>query len=183
MRRATLAVALGGVLLTGAACDSNTGTSATAATPIPQSPMPTSPTPDYSANTQLVCDKVAGIYRDSFADFATQMGKMIANKEAKQAADADKAEKAAGAELKAIGERVRKETTAAKDPELVRAGRTAADKLVKSAGDAKFFDSIKSTKDLNAAIEDRMLDWMSPITGYCAGQPTVESGPASAPAS
>jgi hypothetical protein len=168
MRRATLAVALGGVLLTGAACDSNTGNSATAATPVPPSPVPTSPTPDYSANTRLVCNKVAGIYRDSFADFATQMGKMIANKEAKLPSEATKAREAAGKELKDVGDKIKQETASAQDPRLQVAGAASAAKFAQTAGDDAFFDKIKSQKDFDRTIESQMQDWLNPVAGYCS---------------
>jgi hypothetical protein len=96
------------------------------------------------------------------------MGKMIAYKGAKQTAEAEKAEKAAAAHLKDIGSKIGKETSVAEDPELKTAGAASAAKLTKSAADTKFFDSIKTTEDLDKKIEDKMVDWMSPVTGYCA---------------
>ena len=169
MRRAYLALALGGVLLSGAACDSDAGGTTTAA-PAATTPstIPTSPPPDYSANTKLVCGKVATIYSKNFSGFATAMGKMIAHKEAKQTAEAEKAEKAAAAHLKSIGASIAKETKAAEDPQLKTAGAASAAKLTRSAADTKFFDGVKTTKDLDRTIEARMTDWMSPVTGYCA---------------
>jgi hypothetical protein len=169
MRRAFLALALGGVLLSAAACDSDAESTTTAA-PAATTPSgaPTSAAPDYSANTALVCGKVSTIYNKNFNGFATEMGKMIAYKGAKQTADAEKAEKAAAAHLKDIGSKIAKETRAAEDPELKTAGAASAAKLTKSAADTKFFDSIKTTEDLDKKIEDKMVDWMSPVTGYCA---------------
>ena len=168
MRRALLALALGGVLLSAAACDSDAGstTAAPAATTPPA--VPTSPAPDYSANTKLVCGKITTIYSENFTGFATAMGKMIAHKEAKQTAEAEKAEKVAAAHLKSIGASIAKETKAAEDPELKTAGAASAAKLTKSAADTKFFDGIKTTNDLNRTIEARMTDWMSAVNGYCA---------------
>jgi hypothetical protein len=119
----------------------------------------------------LLGQHAAGVregHGDGFDGFNAAMGKMIANKEAKQAAEAEKAEKAAAVELKKVGAALKKEISAAEDPELKQAGETSAAKLTKSAADTKFFDSIKSPTDLNKHIEAKMLDWMTPVRGYCA---------------
>jgi hypothetical protein len=169
MRRAILAMALGGILLTGAACDRDAKTRDTAA---PQASsakaVPSaSPEPDYSADTKVVCGKLEKVFNDDLEAFGAQVGKMIAYKEAKQAPEADKAMKAAGAQLKAVGAKVRTETAAAQDPELQSAGATSAAKFVKSASDAKLFARIRTTKDLNRTIEGQMTEWLTPVAGYC----------------
>ena len=168
MRRALLAVALGGLLLTAAACDSDAESTAAAPAATTPSTTPTSAAPDYTANTKLVCDKVSAIFSKDLNGFHTEMGKMIARKEAKEAAEADLAEKAAKAQLKTVGTKIKKETAAAEDPDLQTAGAASAAKLAKSAADAKFFDGIKTTKDLDGKIEGKLTDWMSPVTGFCA---------------
>ncbi|MCA2213605.1 hypothetical protein [Jidongwangia harbinensis] len=168
MRRAFLALALGGALLTASACsDDPEATDAAPAWTTPSAEA-TSPAPDYSANTKVVCGKVNKIFAQDIKAFGTQMGKMIAYKEAKEGAEADKAEKAAGTQLKNIGTKVRKETAAAQDPDLKTAGASSAAKLTKSAADRKFFDSIKTQKDLDRTIENRMAEWLTPVAGYCA---------------
>jgi hypothetical protein len=168
MRRALLAVALGGVLLTATACDSDAETPAAAPAASTPSTAASSAGPDYSVNTKLVCGKVEKVFDADLESFGTQMGKMIAHKEAKQAAEAKKAEEAAAARLKDIAAKVKKETAAAEDPELKTAGETSAAKFATSAADGKFFDSIKTTKDLDRAIEGKMTEWLSPVAGYCA---------------
>jgi hypothetical protein len=168
MRRAILALALGGVLLTGTACHSDAkNTDSTAAAPSP-SAAPSIAAPDYSDNTRLVCGKLQKIFNDDLEAFGTQVGKMIAYKEAKQAPEAAKAQQAAGLQLKAVGAKVKQETAAAQDPELQTAGATSAAKFVKSAGDAKLFARIRSTKDLDRTIESQMNEWLTPVAGYCA---------------
>jgi hypothetical protein len=168
MRRALLAVALGGLLLTAAACDSGAeSTEAAPAATVP-SAAPTSPAPDYTANTKLVCGNVSAIFSDDMTGFHTEMGKMIARKEAKETAEAEQAEKAARAQLKSVGAKIKKATAAAQDPDLQTAGAASAAKLAKSAADAKFFDSIKTEKDLDGRIEAKLVDWMNPVTGFCA---------------
>lgn len=168
MRRALLAVALGGVLLTATACDSDAESPVAAPAATTPSTAATSAGPDYSANTKLVCGKVEKVFDADLEAFGTQMGKMIAHKEAKQTAEADKAEKAAAAGLKNIAVKVKKETAVAEDPELKAAGEASAAKFATSAADSKFFDSIKTTKDLDKTIEGKMTDWLSPVAGYCA---------------
>jgi hypothetical protein len=171
MRRAFLALALGGVLLSAAACDSGDAESTTAA-PAPAattpSATPTISEPDYSANTAQVCGKVKAVFSKDLESFGTQLGRMIAYKEAKQTADAEKAEAAAKKQLKDVGAKVRKETAAAEDPELKTAGETSAGKFTKSAADTEFFDGIRTTKDLDRTIGTKMTDWLSPVAGYCA---------------
>lgn len=168
MRRAFLALALGGALLSAAACDSDAGSTAAAPAPTTPSVAPTSPAPDYSANTAQVCGKVRTVFTKDLQSFGTQLGRMIAYKEAKQAGDAEKAETAAKKQLKDVGTKVLKETSAAEDPELVTAGKTSAAKFTRSAADTRFFDGIRTTKDLDRTIEAKMTDWLSPVAGYCA---------------
>jgi hypothetical protein len=187
MRRALLAVALGGVLLTGTACNADRPTGASAA-PVAPSPTPESAdvaaspqAPDYSADTRAICGRLETVFNDDLTAFHTQMGKMIANKEAKLAPEAAKAQKAAGAELKKVGAKIKKETAAAQDPELRAAGAVSAAKLEKSATDTSFFKKIKTEKDYDRLIEDQLQQWFTPAAGYCAF--TLRSAPASTPAS
>jgi hypothetical protein len=171
MRRAFLAMTIGGVLLTGAACGSDADTTAgpapSTAAAAPSS-EPASPAADYTANTKLVCGKVQKILTEDLKDFGTEMGKMIAYKEAKQTADAEAARKAAGQQLKTVSAKVKKETAAAQDPQLQAAGATSAAKMVKTANDDGFFAKIKSTKDLDKVIETQLTEWFTPVAGYCA---------------
>ncbi|MEV8509592.1 hypothetical protein AB0368_32845 [Actinoplanes sp. NPDC051475] len=170
MRRALLTAALGGILLTGAGCSDggDTEDGAAPAQVVASSAPAASPAPDYSANTKKICDSLDKIFDTELEDFGTEIGKMIAYKEAKQADNAEKAEKAAAKQLRDVGARVRKETTVAQDPELKAAGAASATKFTKSAADAKFFDRIKSTKDLDRILETEMTNWLTPVAGYCA---------------
>jgi Zn-dependent oligopeptidase len=173
MRRALLAVTFGGLLLTGtAACSGGDDTGSVAEAPaivVPSSAAAsTTPPPDYSANTKQVCAKVEKVFDAELEDFGTEIGKMIAYKEAKQTDNAEAAEKAAGKQLKGVGTQIRTLTAAAKDPQVKAAGATSAAKFTKSASDSKFYDRIKSTKDLNKILESKMTEWLTPIAGYCA---------------
>ena len=169
MRRALLAVALGGIVLTGAGCGSDAHPTVNAAPSAGASVAePTSAAPDFSANTELVCGNLEKIFNDDLAGFGTQLGKMIAYREAGQTTEADKAKNAAQDELKGVADKVRKETAAAQDPELRAAGQQSADKFRKSANDATFINQIKSTKDLDRNMQGQMTEWLTPVAGFCA---------------
>jgi hypothetical protein len=168
MRRAFLAVALGGVLLTGAACDSAADTKDNAAPAAAPSAAPSSAVPDYSADTQAVCGRVEKLYNGGLEGFNTQMGKMIANKEAKLTPEAAAARKAAGQELKNVGTKIGQATATAQDPALQQAGSVSAAKFAAAAADNRFFDKIKSQKDFEGVIQGRLQEWLTPIAGYCS---------------
>jgi alpha-beta hydrolase superfamily lysophospholipase len=170
MRRAILAASLGGLLLTGAACDSDAETGARPAPPaVAPSSAPAIAAPDYTADTRRVCGRLEKLIdSDLPTGFGTAIGRMIAQKEAKATAEADKAEKAAGARLTSAAAVIRRETATARDPDLRAAGAASAAKLTAGAADRRFFDGIRTTQDLDRVIETRMGDWLSPVAGYCA---------------
>lgn len=170
MRRAILAVTLGGLLLTGTACDSDA--ESTGAVPAPQvtppSTAPTSPPPDYTADTRKICGELQEVFDDGIADFGTEIGIMIANKESKKSAEADAAEKAAATRLRSMARNIRKRTEKAQDPAVKTAGATSAAKFDKAATDTRFYDSIKTEKDFDQAIKSQLGQWLAPVSGYCA---------------
>ena len=171
MRRAILAVTVGGVLLAASACDSASDTTATSASTAPAPVVSTAPSiavPDYTANNKVVCGKVNKILKEDLNDFATDLGKMVANKEAKLTPEADKAQKDAAAVLKSVGTNLRTATASAQSPELKTAGATSAAKFLKSAGDDKFFDAIKTQKDINKVLDEQTTEWFTPVAGFCA---------------
>ncbi|BFU42009.1 hypothetical protein [Krasilnikovia sp. MM14-A1004] len=169
MRRALLAVTLSGALLTTAACDdAETATPTAAGTTAPTSAAAPAPSAaSYAADTKKVCGQVETIFTADLKNFGTNLGRMIAFREAKQADSADKAEKAARAELKKVAEKIRKQTAAAQDPELRKAGAESAAKFSKSAQDSALLDKIKSTKDLDKSLEGLMSQWLTPVAGVC----------------
>ena len=168
MRRALLAVTLGGVLLTGAACDGDTEPKASAPSAPAPTPEPTVSAADYTADTRKVCDNVKKIFDDDLEPFGTALGKMIAFKEAKLPADAAKAQKTAAKQLKTVAGNIRTQTKAAQDPAIRAAGEASAKKFSASADDKAFYAKIKSTKDLDRVIDGQMGEWLTPIAGYCA---------------
>jgi hypothetical protein len=168
MRRAFMAVTLGGVLLAGTACDSDAQPTATGATTAAPTPAPTASTPDYSANTRLICADVQKVFDTDIEPFGTALGKMIAFKEEKLVKEAEKSEKAARQKLRTVATKIIKATAPADDVAVVMAGKASADKFIASAADDKLYDKLKSSKDLNRFIDGKMGDWLTPISGYCA---------------
>jgi hypothetical protein len=166
MRRALLAVALGGVVLTGA-CSSDAHNKSSATPAAEPSWAQPSAEPDYSANTRQVCGKLEKIFNDDLAGFGTQLGKMIAYKEAKKATEAGKAQQAAAEELKGVAGKIKKETAVALDPEFKAAGQTSAAKFEASAGDDDFFSKIKTARDVDRSLQSQMTEWLSPVAGFC----------------
>ena len=167
MQRAFLAAVLGGILLTGAACGSDADTKDNAA-PATPSAAPVSSAPDYSADTQLICGKLEQLYNGGLEGFNTQIGKMIANKEAKLTPEAGKAREAAGQELRKVGAKIEQETAAAQDPDLRTAGAASAAKFVQTADDDAFFQKITSQKAYDSTIQGQLQEWLTPVAGYCA---------------
>jgi hypothetical protein len=170
MRPAILAVIAGGTLLAGAACDSDANTKAEAADPARTAATAapsTEPAPDYSASTQLVCGKLQSLYTTELRAFGTAMGRMVTYKEAKQAADAEKAEATAAGQLKAAATKIRTATAAAEDPDFQAAGKVSASKLERSAADRRYMDKVKSMADLNKTVQAQFAEWLTPVAGYC----------------
>lgn len=178
MRRALLAAITGGVLLVGAAaCDGNAKSDDTTAAPAPASAAPTtSPTPDYAADTELVCGEIQPIYSHEVRTLGSAIGKMVTYKEAKQAPEAKKAENSAAGQLKAIAAKIRTSTAPAQDPAFRKAGETSAGKLEASANDRKYFAKVKTLKDFNSTIEGQLNTWLTPVSGFC-GAPSASPTP------
>jgi hypothetical protein len=182
MRRAILAVLAGGVLVTSAACGDDAKNEDTAApavtTPAAASapaPAASSAAPDFTADTVRVCERLDKVFTTEFGDFGEALGKMIAHKEAKDTANADKAEKEAAAELKVIGTQIRKETANSPDPELKTTATTSAQRIEASAKDLGYIEDIKSTKDLDSSLQKQIAEWISPVAGYCGVKRAVET--------
>jgi hypothetical protein len=170
MRRAILAVIAGGALLTGSACDTDADAKNEAAAPTQTAPTAattTSPAPDYSDSTEQVCGKLKTLYSVELRNFGTAMGKMVTYKEAKQTADAEKAEATAAGQLKAAATKIRRETATAEDPDFQAAGKVSAAKLETSATDRRYMDKVKTLADLNKTATAQFTEWLTPVAGYC----------------
>ncbi|RZU50563.1 hypothetical protein EV385_2338 [Krasilnikovia cinnamomea] len=168
MRRVILAVTLGGVLLSGAACSNDTKTTADAAAPAATpATATTTAAPDYTADSKKVCDGLEKELQKGAEAFGVELGKMIGYKETKQTQNAAKAKKAAATELKNWAADVKKATSAAKDPKLQAAGAEAADNLVKAAEGDAFFAKFKTEKDVDKHFETELNAWFAPLSTIC----------------
>ncbi|GIE08316.1 hypothetical protein [Paractinoplanes ferrugineus] len=176
MRRALLAATAGLFLLAGSACDSDANGKPEAASTAPTAAATVLAAPDYSASTEQVCSKLQTLYTAELRNFGTAMGKMVSYKENKQAADAEKAESTAAAQLKAAAAKIRKETALAEDPDFIAAGKVSASKLESSATDRRYFDTVKTLADLNKTVQNQFTEWLNPVAGYCR---TADSSPSS----
>jgi hypothetical protein len=166
MRRALLVVLAGGLLLPVAACDNaKKSTTAPTASVAPSATLP--PLPDYTVDTQMVCTQLQSVYSGELRQFGTAMGKLVSLKEAEQTADVEKAESDAAAKLKAAGAKIRQDTATAKDPDFKAAGETSAAKFDQSATDRKYFDRVKTLKDLNSTLQPQMAQWLTPVSSFC----------------
>jgi hypothetical protein len=166
MRRAFLAVLAGSTLLAGAACDSDAKNTEAAATPSATRPS-LAPLPDYSADTAAICGKLDSLYTTEVRAFGAAIGKMVTYKEEKQTAEAKKAERAAAGQLQAAATKIRKETSAAQDPDLQAAGKVSAAKLEASAEDHEYIASVKTIAQLNKTVQAQFSEWLTPVSGYC----------------
>jgi hypothetical protein len=167
MRRALLVLFAGGLLLPVAACDTEAKSKAEPASTVtvPDDSLP--PLPDYSVNTRQICAQLQTVYSGELRDFGTAIGKMVTYKEAKQAADAAKAEDQAAGKLKAAGAKIRQDTAGAQDPDFQAAGAASAAKFEQSATDRKYFDRVKTLNDLNGTLEPQMAQWLTPVSAFC----------------
>ncbi|HEY0530787.1 MAG TPA: hypothetical protein VGD29_04235 [Actinoplanes sp.] len=166
MRRALLVVLAGGLLLPVAACDNAKKSSAAPAVSVAP-PVSLPPLPDYTVNTQMVCTRLQAVYTGELREFGTAMGKLVSLKEAKQTADAAKAETQVAGKLKAAGAKIRQDTETAEDPGFRAAGETSAAKFEQSATDRKYVDRVKTLKDLNSTLRPQMAQWLTPVSSFC----------------
>ncbi len=168
MRRVLLAVTVGGLLMTAAAC-SDEPEPAAAPAPAPAAPSSAAAEPSAVAypDTVPVCTDVADILTKDMAGVGAELGRMIARREAKAAADATKSQAAAKKQLQGVAEKVRDATAGAQDPGLVAAGEMAADNIAATAGEAAFWSKIKTVEDVDRAIKAEMPVWRAPLTATC----------------
>lgn len=178
MRRTFVAATAGAVLLTISACgggstDSPSGaaagaTTAATATAVEPTEEEAEEEVDYSADTKKVCAKVDKLLEGKEMErFATELGTLILYKEAKQTAKANQTREDAKKELKTLAKAMRRDTSAAKDPEVKAAGEEAATAIEKSAGSNAFFAKVKTVKTLEKTLQAEIIPWLAPLGAHC----------------
>jgi hypothetical protein len=170
MRRTLTALALVGTLAASAACaDKSTPAGAPATSSAAGAPTSEAPSPeaDYTADTKKVCAKIDTAMKKSTNAFGGELGKLIAYKQIKNTAAANRAKAGAQRELKALATAIRSTTAAAQDPTVKAAGQESAANIEATAANNAFFDKLKTEKDLDS-LESEITAWLVPLGTHCA---------------
>ena len=185
MRRSFLATSVGALLLTLSACDGDSPSAAPSRTPgastTPSAAgggpvgttapgvTPTAAAARYTANTKKVCGQVDALLKGKeMQRFAKNLGSLILLKQAKKPVKATRAREAAKKELRSLATAVRRDTGAAQDPELKKAGALTATGIDKSAQNDAFFAKLKTLKDVDNVLEAEMTPWLLPLATHCS---------------
>ncbi len=151
MRRTIRTLLVGGVLLTAAACGTAKGPSTVAApTGAPASTAP--------AAIRTTCEALGQAYGKNMAPFAESLTKFVADR--KTIATAQQS-------LAAFATAVQEATAASDDAQLRADGKQAAERLHAKSTDAKFFATIKTTKDVDKAVGPTLTEWLSGVSRHC----------------
>jgi hypothetical protein len=172
MRRVVLAVALTATVLGAAACgdggETSAGGSPSATSASPSASPTPSPTPSASANhaadTKRICAEVEKSLDPEMENFAEEVARMVAYKQAGNTARANQAKADAQAQLRAIASRMRERTAVAQDPKLRAAGQESAENMEASAADEAFFSRVRTPDDLRKVA----ITWVLPVAELCA---------------
>jgi hypothetical protein len=121
--------------------------------------------PAALAETKQVCEAVGQVYTENMGRFAGSLSSMAADR-----ADAAKARTSQERAQKALGQfgtDVRNATQYS--PAAARAaGKQAADRLTKVAGDDAYFAKVKTTEDVDRVLTTDLTTWLKPITDHCS---------------
>jgi hypothetical protein len=162
MRRAVLALSLGGFLLTVSACGTATGPSASGT---PNTAGAAAAADPALADTRTVCEAVGQVLNKDIGPFADALGKMVAGRDA---AAASASRQQAQQSLKTFSASIRGATQTSTDARLRADGKQAADILQAKSADAAFFKTIQTTKDMDTLLGPTLKEWLSPVTHHCS---------------
>lgn len=161
MRRAILALTVGGVLLT-AACGTE---------PIPAASGPAATGKAVAAQPALVeskalCEALGRVYSENMGPFAQTLSKMIADRHAPggEKASSEPAQQTLSAFAKAI----RGATQSSADAKVRADGKKTADRLQATSTDEKFFAKVQSDKDVNTVLGPTLKQWLAPVSQHCS---------------
>jgi hypothetical protein len=167
MRRAILALTVGGVLLT-AACGTErspaasspavTGKSVAAGQPAAAQPA--------LAQSKALCEALGQVYSENMGPFAETLSKMIADRHAPGGGKA--ASEPAQQTLSAFAKAIRGATQGSADPKVRADGKQTADRLQATSTDEKFFAKVQSAKDVNTVLGPTLKEWLAPVTHHCS---------------
>jgi hypothetical protein len=164
MRRAVLALVVGGVFVTASACGTANGP-ATNGTPNPGGTAAAAAADPALTDTRTVCEAVGQVLNKDIGPFADALGKMIAGR---RTAAADTSLAQAKQSLKTFATSIRGATQTSTDAQVRADGVQAADTLKAKSADDAFFRKIETAEDLDAVLGTSLKEWLAPVTHHCS---------------
>ncbi|MCY1138163.1 hypothetical protein OWR29_09155 [Actinoplanes sp. Pm04-4] len=119
-------------------------------------PAPVSAAPPAIRTT---CEALGRAYQANMAPLAEALTKLVADR--KTIATAQQS-------LASFATAVQDATAASADPDLKSAGKQAATQMHQKSTDEKFFNAIKTTKDVDKTLGPTLTGWLSPVTRHCS---------------
>ncbi|WP_250002947.1 hypothetical protein [Actinoplanes sp. M2I2] len=108
---------------------------------------------------RTTCEALGRTYQANMAPLAESLTALVADR--KTIAGAQKS-------LASFATAVQEATATSDDPDLKAAGKQAANQMHAKSTDAKFFDGIKTAKDVNKTLGPTLTGWLSPVTRHCS---------------
>lgn len=175
MRRVLAVVALGGVLLAGAACGSKSDDTATPPTAAatgattPAVALPSAASGGSGKAAKEICDAIDPDKNKGIEEFGKQYGVMLGLRMSGAASkDVDDATQKAKLQLMAVAVEFRQLAGQAADEKLREALLSSAMRMEASSADPKFFTSAKTEKDLESVFTTAIVGWFTPVMTHCA---------------
>ena len=166
MRRAVLALLVGGALLTATACGTaKNATPNTAPNPGQATAVSAGAAPPVETTTKQWCESLGQVYNSNMGPFAESLTKMV---DGRKTGAAKATQDAAQKSLTSFAAAIRAATEGAVDPSLVQVGRQISDILKDKAKDEALFDKIKTTDDVNKLLGPTLKEWLAPLTSRCS---------------
>ncbi|MBU2668278.1 hypothetical protein KOI35_32675 [Actinoplanes bogorensis] len=157
MRRTVPVLLAGGLLFTAAACGTAKGPASTAAGTPGAAAAPAASTAPAAIRT--TCEALGQAYGKNMAPFAEALTKFVADR--KTIATAQQT-------LASFATAVQEATASSADAQLKADGKQAAEAMHKKSTDAKFFATIKTSKDVDKALGPTLTEWLSPVSRHCS---------------
>ncbi|HEY0000531.1 MAG TPA: hypothetical protein VGB74_08760 [Actinoplanes sp.] len=157
MRRVVLSLAIGGVLLSAAACGTSRDDDKSATPNV--APASGAAAQPGQVATKSACEALGAVYSKNMAPFAKSLTDVASGKGSPKSAQQS---------LKAFATAVRGATETSTDAQLRADGKQAADRLQAKAGDATFFSKIKTSKDVDTVLVTNLKEWLSPVSHHCS---------------
>ncbi|GAA0582420.1 hypothetical protein GCM10010172_79430 [Paractinoplanes ferrugineus] len=157
MRRAVIALMVGGAFTVLTACGTANGASPGSNQAAPGATA----LPSGLAETKQSCEALGQAYTNNVGPFAEALSKMVAG-------PTKDTQAAAQSKLGSLATAVRAATATSTDAQIKSDGKSTADSLTAKSKDAKFFAGIKTTEDVNKVLGPSLKEWLSPVTHHCS---------------